>query len=521
MTSPEERAEEVVDQKPKKRWQSYLWDTLDKSPEERKFLFKLDTALLTFASLGYFIKYLDQSNINNAFVSGIAKEGRLRSLPEPAQLHADLLDCRIRNWADSIKHTTYPGPSVALDPNNGGTFISLANNDQLAKSLIVPQVIWSVLTISISRCNHAKQIYVLRFFVGLAESTFYPGMQYIIGSWYRRDELAKRSCIFHTSAAIATMFSGYLMAAVYHLGGKGGFAGWQWLFIVDGIISLPIALAGYFVLPDVPEITRAFYFKKEEIAFAKKRMILEGRKPRGPYTKAKIKKIFSSWHIYWLTLLYVAFNNGAAGAAPVFAQYLKASKHPKYTIAQINAYPTTTYAVQVVSTLAYAWLSDSVLNGARWPPIVFGGIMNIICYVSLAIWTIPNGWRWTCYILSGTGYGLSGLCMAWAHEICTSDNEERAIVVGSMNEMAYVLQAWLPLIVWQQIDAPEYQKGFITISVLSVVLIGTSFVIRALEKRDGDRLEVEFEDSEEDSNSTPESPASPEEVRADRKAFQG
>lgn len=53
-------------------------------------------------------------------------------------------------------------------------------------------------------------------------------MQYIIGSWYRRDELAKRSCIFHTSSGIASMFSGYLMGAVYHLGGRGGFKGWQW-----------------------------------------------------------------------------------------------------------------------------------------------------------------------------------------------------------------------------------------------------------------------------------------------------
>jgi hypothetical protein len=53
-------------------------------------------------------------------------------------------------------------------------------------------------------------------------------MQYIIGSWYRRDELAKRSCIFHTSSGIASMFSGYLMDGVYHLGGRGGFKGWQW-----------------------------------------------------------------------------------------------------------------------------------------------------------------------------------------------------------------------------------------------------------------------------------------------------
>lgn len=53
-------------------------------------------------------------------------------------------------------------------------------------------------------------------------------MQYIIGSWYRKDELAKRSCIFHTSGAIATMFSGYLMTAVINLDGIRGYKGWQW-----------------------------------------------------------------------------------------------------------------------------------------------------------------------------------------------------------------------------------------------------------------------------------------------------
>lgn len=90
----EERASEqyddvIIKKDPKRKWVSYIWDTFDKSPEERKLLFKLDTAILTFASLGefrtdyilrirsdwislgYFIKYLDQININNAFVSGM------------------------------------------------------------------------------------------------------------------------------------------------------------------------------------------------------------------------------------------------------------------------------------------------------------------------------------------------------------------------------------------------------------------------------------------------------------------
>lgn len=49
-----------VQETPKRTWKSHLWDTFDKSPEERRFLFKLDAALMTLASLGYFIKYLDQ-----------------------------------------------------------------------------------------------------------------------------------------------------------------------------------------------------------------------------------------------------------------------------------------------------------------------------------------------------------------------------------------------------------------------------------------------------------------------------
>ncbi|EXJ70701.1 uncharacterized protein A1O5_05691 [Cladophialophora psammophila CBS 110553] len=456
-------SDNTIQAKPKRKWQSYIWDTLDKSPEERRFLFKLDAAVLTFATLGYFIKYLDQININNAFVSG---------MKEDLGLYKNQLNYMQTCWTVGYVIGEVPSNMILT---------------RVRPSLWIPlmEVIWSILTFCVAKCNSASSIYALRFLIGLAEATFYPGMQYVIGSWYRRDELAKRSCIFHTSSAIGSMFSGYLMAGVYHLGDKGGLKGWQWLFVVDGIISLPIALSGFFLLPDVPEITRAWYFSPAEREYAQKRMKLEGRAQRAPYTKAKFKKIFTSWKIYLLATLYMTFNNAGAGVSqPTFAQYLKDSTHPKYTISQINTYPTTTYAVQIVSTLIYAWTSDSVFRGARWPPIVFGGVVSIVCYASLAAWDIPVGWHWASYILAGCGGGLSGLCMAWAHEICTDDNEERAIVVGTMNELAYVFQAWLPLVVWQQIDAPRYHKGFVTSACLSAGMIVSALVIRVLWKRE-------------------------------------
>ncbi|KAJ5195711.1 hypothetical protein N7449_006190 [Penicillium cf. viridicatum] len=485
-------ATQIVQKQPKRKWVSYIWDTFDKSPEERRLLFKLDSAILTFASLGYFIKYLDQININNAFVSG---------MKEDLGMYGNELNYMQTCWTI--------GYVIGEIPSN-----ILLTRIKPRYWIPAMELLWTVLTMSMSRCNTPTQFYVLRFFVGLAESTFYPGMQYIIGSWYRKDELAKRSCIFHTSSGIASMFSGYLMDAVYHLGGRGGFKGWQWLFIIDGVISLPVAISGFFILPDVPEISNPWYLSKKEVNLAQTRMKLEGRQNREPYTKSKLKKIFTSWHIYLLTLLYICFNNGAAGSQPIFQQFLKHSKDPVYSISQINSLPTTTPAVQVVTTLAYAWISDTILNGSRWPPVIFGACVNIISYVSLAVWDIPIGWKWTCYIISGAGYGLSGLLMAWAHEICSEDNEERSLVIGSMNEMAYVFQAWLPLVVWQQVDGPEYQKGFITVTVLSVILIISTFVVRFLHKREKLRkgnqtYEVETEDSFSDSQETTPTEAKP------------
>ncbi|KAJ5811312.1 hypothetical protein N7474_007613 [Penicillium riverlandense] len=465
----------VVQTKAKRRWVSYIWDTFDKSPEERRLLFKLDSAILTFASLGYFIKYLDQININNAFVSG---------MKEDLGMYGNELNYMQTCWT--------VGYVIGEVPSN-----LLLTRVRPRYWIPAAELLWTVLTFSMSRCNTSTQFYVLRFFVGLAESTFYPGMQYIIGSWYRKDELAKRSCIFHTSSGIASMFSGYLMEAVFRLGGQGGFKGWQWLFLVNGIISLPVALAGFFVLPDVPEISSPWYLSKEEVALAQKRMRMEGRQNRGPFTRAKLKKIFTSWHIYLLIVLYVSFNNAAAGSQPIFQQFLKDSTNPKYSVDQINAYPTTTYAVQVVTTLIYAWLSDTVLKGRRWPPIIFGACVNILCYVSLAVWDIPIGWKWACYILCGGGFGLSGLCMAWAHEICAGDNEERALVIGSMNEMAYFFQAWLPLIIWLQVDAPQYRKGFIGTTILSVILIITALVIRSLQHKEDAEKEKRIYDAQE------------------------
>jgi hypothetical protein len=74
-----------------------------------------------------------------------------------------------------------------------------------------------------------------------------------------------------------------------------------------------------------------------------------------------------------------------------------------------------------------------------------------------------------------------------------------------MNEMAYVLQAWLPLLVWKQVEAPQYRKGFITVTFLSAALIATALIIRLLHAREvAKRQHVQTVDHDERTSSDEE-----------------
>ncbi|TYJ51687.1 hypothetical protein B9479_007737 [Cryptococcus floricola] len=84
----------------------------------------------------------------------------------------------------------------------------------------------------------------------------YPALHWIfnsLGSYYKPHELSKRAALLGTSALLGTLFSSILQAAAYtNLDGVHGIAGWRWLFSIDAVITLPIAVMGLVSIPAVP-----------------------------------------------------------------------------------------------------------------------------------------------------------------------------------------------------------------------------------------------------------------------------
>ncbi|KAK0194100.1 MFS general substrate transporter [Armillaria mellea] len=445
----------------KRPLRSYLWDTWDKSPEERKFLGKLDACLLTYAALS---TYLDQQNVT--YVSGMKED--LNLYISTALNGLVLIISRYGNEYNYITTAWTCGYVIGQIPSN--MLIT-----RIRPSLWIPtmEIIWSVLTMLLSTTHNFSSICALRFFVGLAESTFYPAIQYVIGSWYRPEELAKRACIFHTASAIGPMFSGFLQTAAYNgLSGVHGLAGWRWLFIIDGIITVPIALLGYLIMPDLPHNTKpSIFYTEQQLLLARKRMDEIGRKPPTKFTKAKVLGFFKTWHLYTL------FNNGN-GPTNSMIFWLKSfntKTHTVYTVGQINCYPLGINVVQVITTLVYAWWSDA--NEKRWPPMLFAGTWNIIVCIVLAATPLYShiARRWAFYYMTSVCGGLSGLILAWANELTGSDNEKRSFVVACCNTFAYTVQQ------------PRVFKGNVTTACINFGMICAALATLYFQNRDAKR----------------------------------
>jgi ACS family pantothenate transporter-like MFS transporter len=113
------------------------------------------------------------------------------------------------------------------------------------------------MTLGTTWVKNWQQLVAIRFLVGLFESGYYPGLcgfgvlairnnadtpwqVFLIGSWYTKDELGKRSNIFQAATAGGTLLSGVMQAGVYRtLNGRRGMPGWRWIFIIDAVCFSP------------------------------------------------------------------------------------------------------------------------------------------------------------------------------------------------------------------------------------------------------------------------------------------
>ena len=113
-------------------------------------------------------------------------------------------------------------------------------------------VVWGLISAANAFIQGPTSFYVLRFALGVAEAGFFPGMLLYLTYWFPQAYLARFTASFMTGIPLAFIIGGPLSSLILEMDGIGGFAGWQWLFLIEGLPACILAFVALKVLPDGP-----------------------------------------------------------------------------------------------------------------------------------------------------------------------------------------------------------------------------------------------------------------------------
>lgn len=113
--------------------------------------------------------------------------------------------------------------------------------------------------------HNFTELAAVRFILGLVEAPFLPAVFVLMSCWYTRTELPQRIAILYGGNMLATAFSGLIAAGITSsMEGVGGREAWRWLFIIEGSMTVGIALLMLPLLPDYPLQSKHFFMTRHQ-----------------------------------------------------------------------------------------------------------------------------------------------------------------------------------------------------------------------------------------------------------------
>src|SRR6266705_3822279 len=112
---------------------------------------------------------------------------------------------------------------------------------------------WGVISSAMMFVRGPWTFYTLRFLFGVAEAGFFPGMILYLTYWFPAEARGRAVARFMTATAIAGVVGGPVSGALLEMSGAAGLAGWQWLFLIEGIPAIILGFVTLAYLPDGPK----------------------------------------------------------------------------------------------------------------------------------------------------------------------------------------------------------------------------------------------------------------------------
>ncbi|KAF9259710.1 MFS general substrate transporter [Marasmius fiardii PR-910] len=407
----------------------------------RKTLRYIDFRILPILALTYAISNIDSINLGSAVVAGMG---------------ADLLKLQGLQVGDrySVVTVLYFVPFILLEvPAN----VCLR---KIGVRYVMTFIVLGLGAVQLAMgfIKHWGLLALFRVLIGAFEAGFTPGMVFLMSTWYKRHEVQKRLGVFFILSGIIGGFGPILAYALSLLNGRQKIAGWSWIFIIEGAMTIAIGILVYFFIPDFPD--RNTFLTEAQTAFILQR-VEEDRGDSIPdeITVRKVLRHLTDWTI-WVYGTMIA-----CAALPIYMQTLFLP-----IILKGMHFSTAQSLLLCFTVMFFAWISDRMKHRATF--VVTQALMTLSgCSMMAFAGSTAARFSGT-FLITGGALGCPPSIIAWSANNVLSHSKrsvQSAVTIAGSGIGGIIAST-----VFRQADSPKYIPGlWVTIGaqILCVVLL--------------------------------------------------
>jgi hypothetical protein len=247
--------------------------------------------------------------------------------------------------------------------------------------------------------------------------------------------LGVRSAFLFSGSQLGSAFSGLIGAGIQSgLNGARGLESWRWLFIIEGSITVFIAILAVLVLPDWPTTTR--WLSETERAVAEWRLIKDaGQVDEDDESWSYgFKTAFHDWRLYIFAFIFLCIQVASA-TSNFFPSVVQTLGYNRVNTLLLTVPP---YMLALFVSIANNWSADRLKNSSfhiMWP-LAFAILGFVVAAASL-----NTGARYFAMILMvAGGHGSNSVCLAWTQKTMLRPRVKRAAAVAFVNAIGNTSQ---------------------------------------------------------------------------------
>jgi D-galactonate transporter len=319
-------------------------------------------------------------------------------------------------------------------------------------------VSWGLISAAMMFVSSATSFYVIRFFLGVAEAGFFPGIILYLTYWYPAEKRGRVTAMFMSAVALSGVIGGPLSGWIMqNFSGVGGLKAWQWLFVIEGLPSVAIGIATLFILTD--RIEDAKWLNREEKDLLARNIAADNVVKE----ELPIGKVLADPRVWLMSLIYFTFVMGLYGVSFWLPTIIKSTGvKDALTIGLLTAIP---FGSAVVAMVLVGRSADRA-GERRWH-IAIPALLGAVGLVMSAVWgqntllamtaltlatmgiltTLPLFWSLPTAFLVGAGAAagialinslgnlagfVSPFLVGWLKDMTQSTNAGMYMLAGSM-----------------------------------------------------------------------------------------